>query len=385
MSQKIYAKVRDRLGGCFLLLAMVCSFFLFPGKPCSAAAVDVVGELGSMAVDAAAGALQDDDKAIAADLKQQIDADASHKQELAQYLEATRPEIEARQQSVKKYMTGMVWAQQHLPIMGGWISDGISAFYVWRYESALEDKANSDFLKRFVKLREHSIDANQSIMEIATEMVAENNKGDLSNDESLAKVTHIKQLVSRYGSAAAAMNEVYQAAGIEAQPIDDGNIFNLIEHPAQEKVSDKADEDTSDRLADVGQKMSDQKTSTQSNANLTSYKQAKTNYDQQIVQFANAVNAHLQSTDNFRQTNFAGEGRALNNRILQTKAQLQQDGSISDADKGTLLQLFDLESQRIMGMVSGIESSLHGGDYHPGFSRGTAASYQFDDVNKQLQ
>lgn len=240
-----------KMSNCVFVIAIICCWLLIPFKSCSAAALDVAGELAGMAVDAASDALQDSDKSIVDNMKQQIGNDASHKQELSQYLEATRPELEARQQSAKKYMTGMVWSQQHIPLIGGLVSDGISSFFVWRYESALEDKADSDFLKNFVKLREHSIDANKGVMEIAAEMVAASNAGDLSQGDVTAKMAHIQQLTSHYGSAVAAMNEVFTAADIQAKPIDDGNIFDLIKHPAQETA--EASETKEDTAKDVKQ------------------------------------------------------------------------------------------------------------------------------------
>lgn len=118
---------------------------------------------------------------------------------------------------------------------------------------------------------------------------------------------------------------------------------------------------------------------------ISAYIAAKNQYDQQISVLAKDINAYLVSNKSFtRADGLIARADALSQKIQQTRSSANA-AQISNAMlKTRLLEVFDAELGRINGLRDGMKASRAGGDYQPGFKRGTDAAYRFDDVNTSL-
>ena len=188
----------------------------------------MLSEAASLAISAAGGILQEDDKKLEAAIIKGL-ANESEKQKLKKHIEDTRPMIREKSKFFNDVISpAFVWCMDVMPSVGNMLMGTVTSAYIMHYESKLEDKADSDVIKKFVELREHNIDAGQGIFEVLMDSM------DPQYDKDTSKVTLItdatlilakgKQNYDRYKSSAAAIATVLEAAGIAMQPEDIGDI-----------------------------------------------------------------------------------------------------------------------------------------------------------------
>lgn len=119
--------------------------------------------------------------------------------------------------------------------------------------------------------------------------------------------------------------------------------------------------------------------------NLSTYISRKDHYDREISRLANDINTYLQSHSNFRnQHDMLSRGENLSINIRRTKTELQNASASNAAIKGKLLDVFEAEIGRVDGLVEGINASMKGGDYTPGFKHGGDAYDRFEEANEAL-
>lgn len=112
----------------------------------------------------------------------------------------------------------------------------------------------------------------------------------------------------------------------------------------------------------------------------------KDKFDAQIGEFSQTINAHLQNNNSYVGTNYDEQGVKILNEIIEVKEKLKADkDNFNKSETALLIKLFELEEQRIGGMIEGIRYSKNGKDHMIGFRKGTAAAYEFDDVNAELK
>lgn len=118
---------------------------------------------------------------------------------------------------------------------------------------------------------------------------------------------------------------------------------------------------------------------------ISAYIAAKNQYDQQISVLAKDINAYLMSNKSFTHADgLIARADALSQKIQQTRSSANAAQISNVMLKTRLLEVFDAELGRINGLRDGMKASRAGGDYQPGFKRGTDAAYRFDDVNTSL-
>lgn len=116
-------------------------------------------------------------------------------------------------------------------------------------------------------------------------------------------------------------------------------------------------------------------------ADLIPYINQKDQYDKDISNLASDINAHVSKYGDFKNDNgLIRRGAIISSNITKTKEALRNLDDNSPA-KDKLLELLELETVRVESLNQGMISTKTGGDYTPGFKKGTEAAYKFDEAN----
>ena len=119
---------------------------------------------------------------------------------------------------------------------------------------------------------------------------------------------------------------------------------------------------------------------------MSSYIAAKNQYDQEIAGLAKDINSYLSANRNFAKADgLIRRAEVISQKVQQARNSVNAAQISNAALKTRLLEVFDAELGRINGLRDGMKASRAGGDYQPGFKRGTDAAYRFDDVNASLE
>ena len=187
----------------------------------------VISETADLAISAAAGLLQTDDK----QLEQEIIAGLQNPAEvenLKNYIAKTRPLIYDKTDSFNGTCIPILYFLNKIPLIGGATMSAALNAYIWAYKDTLEDYATTPTLKKFVELREHNIDAGQGLFEIGFDVMTKPYDKDTSKVVLYTDVGLLaakgKQQSNRYKSSAAAIATILEFAGIVMQPEDVGDI-----------------------------------------------------------------------------------------------------------------------------------------------------------------
>lgn len=116
-------------------------------------------------------------------------------------------------------------------------------------------------------------------------------------------------------------------------------------------------------------------------ADLIPYINKKDQYDKDISNLASDINAHVSKYGDFKNDNgLVRRGAIISSNITKTKEALRNldDNSLA---KDKLLELLELETVRVESLNQGMISTKTGGDYTPGFKKGTEAAFKFDEAN----
>ena len=218
------------------MIKMIRSFrsiFVFPIIACLlftniSTANAMLSEAASLAITAAEGMLQEDDKKLEQAILKEL-SDESQKEKLRKYVENTRPMIKEKSKFFNDIITpAFAWVMQEMPSVGNVLMGTVVNVYIMHYESKLDDNADSDMLKKFAELRENNIEAGQGIFETMMDLYDPSYNKNSSTLSLVADSTLIftkgKQYYDRYTSSAGAIATVLEAAGIPMSPEDVGDI-----------------------------------------------------------------------------------------------------------------------------------------------------------------
>jgi len=119
---------------------------------------------------------------------------------------------------------------------------------------------------------------------------------------------------------------------------------------------------------------------------ITPFLKEKDQYDKEIAALATDINVYLQSNPDFRNgQRFIDRATDISRRVHETRNKAASANMKEKVAQAKLLEVLDAEIGRIDGLLDGMKDSAKGGDWQPGFKRGTAAAYRFDDVDAELQ
>ena len=188
----------------------------------------MLSEAASLAITAAGGMLQEDDKKLEQDIIKGLSDDAQ-KQQLKVYVENTRPIIRKKSEFFNSVISpAFLWCMNTMPSVGNFLMGTVTSAYIMHYENQLEKNTDSDVLKKFIELREHNIDAGQGMFETLMDANDPQYDKNTSNTTLITDGTLIAakgmQNYNRYKSSAAAIAAVLEAANIPMQPEDVGDI-----------------------------------------------------------------------------------------------------------------------------------------------------------------
>lgn len=123
-------------------------------------------------------------------------------------------------------------------------------------------------------------------------------------------------------------------------------------------------------------------TAVQQNDNLDIYIHRKDDYNQEISALAASINSYLGTHANFKnEEQLIPRGQRLANDIKASRQVVAGMDTTQTARKRKLLELLDTESERVSGLLEGMQASKNGGNYQIGFQRGTKAAYRYDDLD----
>ena len=190
----------------------------------------VISETADLAISAAAGIFQTDDKKLEKEIIAGLQ-DYSEQEKLRNYIEKTRPIIRSETETFNKKVAPVLYFMSKIPLVGGVAVTGTLNAYIYYYERKLKPEDDSETIKKFAELRKHNIDAGQGLFEMYFDMfnmfIAPRDK-DTSNAVLITDLTLLKakddQQSDRYKSSAAAIASILEYAGIAMQPEDVGDI-----------------------------------------------------------------------------------------------------------------------------------------------------------------
>lgn len=143
----------------------------------------------------------------------------------------------------------------------------------------------------------------------------------------------------------------------------------------------KAEADKAAAAQEAAKKAEEDKAKNQ----LNNYVADKDRYDKEIAELASDINAYAGSHGNFRGASHL-VNRTFNiiNSINTTKKSLTEYTDGDATIRAKLIEVLNAETGRVEGLRDGMQDSMRGQDYHPGFARGTTAAYKYDDLNAEL-
>ena len=143
----------------------------------------------------------------------------ANKQELAQYIEATRPVIDKYQGYFDHAVSASMWCENNIPVIGQLLGAVIISAVNHFYEQELQELAQSDIAKKFAQLRAANLDKDVVIFQKAIDYYAENKKIDLQFAQNF------QQDLNEKLEAARLLKNVIDGAGIQFDIKDIGTLI----------------------------------------------------------------------------------------------------------------------------------------------------------------
>ena len=199
---------------------IICAVVLFAQVKTTHA---VISETADLMIEAASGIMQNDDETLAREIIQNLDS--TERENLRAYVEKTRPLINEKTKFFNGTLTPALAFLSKIPIVGDMAMGALFTGYIYKYESDLQDNADSTVLKKFAELREHNIDAGKAMFEVSFDvMFASGDKNQVSSVDTALLLAKGAQQVNRYKSSKEAIYVVLKAAGISIYAEDIGDI-----------------------------------------------------------------------------------------------------------------------------------------------------------------
>ena len=196
-----------------LLVLLICCLCLVP-TPAKAAPTDP----SNLAISTITGFLNPENAAIRDDLLELL-KDSQHRQELIDYIEATRPVIEKYKGYFDTASNVAIWSEENIPIIGHLIGNVAISVTNYFYQQELQELATTEVAQKFAELRQSGINIEIDIFQRALSNYVLNDGIDLSLIMNLQEIINERLEVHNF------LKSIIESSDLEYNIIDDGNII----------------------------------------------------------------------------------------------------------------------------------------------------------------
>ncbi len=196
-----------------LLVLLICCLCLVP-TPAKAAPTDT----SNLAISSITGFLNPENAAIRDDLLELL-KDSQHRQELIDYIEATRPVIEKYKGYFDTASNVAIWSEENIPIIGHLIGNVAISVTNYFYQQELQELATTEVAQKFAELRQSGINIEIDIFQRALSNYVLNDGIDLSLIMNLQEIINERLEVHNF------LKSIIESSDLEYNIIDDGNII----------------------------------------------------------------------------------------------------------------------------------------------------------------
>lgn len=196
-----------------LLVLLICCLCLVP-TPAKAAPTDT----SNLAISTITGFLNPENAAIRDDLLELL-KDSQHRQELIDYIEATRPVIEKYKGYFDTASNIAIWSEENIPIIGHLIGNVAISVTNYFYQQELQELATTEVAQKFAELRQSGINIEIDIFQRALSNYVLNDGIDLSLIMNLQEIINERLEVHNF------LKSIIESSDLEYNIIDDGNII----------------------------------------------------------------------------------------------------------------------------------------------------------------
>ena len=196
-----------------LLVLLICCLCLVP-TPAKAAPTDT----SNLAISTITGFLNPENAAIRDDLLELL-KDSQHRQELIDYIEATRPVIEKYKGYFDTASNVAIWSEENIPIIGHLIGNVAISVANYFYQQELQELATTEVAQKFAELRQSGINIEIDIFQRALSNYVLNDGIDLSLIMNLQEIINERLEVHNF------LKSIIESSDLEYNIIDDGNII----------------------------------------------------------------------------------------------------------------------------------------------------------------
>lgn len=196
-----------------LLVLLICCLCLVP-TPAKAAPTDT----SNLAISTITGFLNPENAATRDDLLELL-KDSQHRQELIDYIEATRPVIEKYKGYFDTASNVAIWSEENIPIIGHLIGNVAISVTNYFYQQELQELATTEVAQKFAELRQSGINIEIDIFQRALSNYVLNDGIDLSLIMNLQEIINERLEVHNF------LKSIIESSDLEYNIIDDGNII----------------------------------------------------------------------------------------------------------------------------------------------------------------
>lgn len=196
-----------------LLVLLICCLCLVP-TPAKAAPTDT----SNLAISTITGFLNPENAAIRDDLLELL-KDSQHRQELIDYIEATRPVIEKYKGYFDTASNVAIWSEENIPIIGHLIGNVAISVTNYFCQQELQELATTEVAQKFAELRQSGINIEIDIFQRALSNYVLNDGIDLSLIMNLQEIINERLEVHNF------LKSIIESSDLEYNIIDDGNII----------------------------------------------------------------------------------------------------------------------------------------------------------------
>ena len=196
-----------------LLVLLICCLCLVP-TPAKAAPTDT----SNLAISTITGFLNPENAAIRDDLLELL-KDSQHRQELIDYIEATRPVIEKYKGYFDTASNVAIWSEENIPIIGHLIGNVAISVTNYFYQQELQELATTEVAQKFAELRQSGINIEIDIFQRALSNYVLNDGIDLS------LIINLQEIINEILEVHNFLKSIIESSDLEYNIIDDGNII----------------------------------------------------------------------------------------------------------------------------------------------------------------